>query len=265
MRSFQKSRRLAAWVVAFFLSPFCLPAAPLTWFPGPPMDWPVSGAATVVLAGYGNVLIGGDGLYSPYAEGLIATNSYWTPLPQALWGIYNAPGAMAGGGQITLYGGNNGTSASSAVIGYSPSDGATTLASLSVPRSNLGYAPDRSGNAYAIGGLDDTGQPLASAEVYNQDNNAWSSIASLPAARYDFPAVFDGTNQIYIFGGYTNAPSGMETADVLRYSVSAHTWTALAPMPVPVAGSTAALGGRRQNLCRRRCFRRGHHQCGSGL
>ena len=35
---------------------------------------------------------------------------------------------------------------------------------MSVARSDLGYAPDRSGNAYAIGGLDDNGQPLSSAE-----------------------------------------------------------------------------------------------------
>ena len=35
---------------------------------------------------------------------------------------------------------------------------------------------------------------------------------------------------------------GSETATVLRYSVSANTWTAMAPMPVAAAGSAAALG-----------------------
>ncbi len=220
----------------------CLCAAPLTWFPGPALDWPVSGAATVVSSGLGNVLIGGDALYSPYAEGLIATNIYWTPLTQPLYGIYNAPGAVANGGQIILYGGNNGASATSTVISYSPSDGASPLASMSVPRSYLGYAADRSGNAYAIGGLDDTGQPLSSAEVYNQDSGTWAAIASLPTALYDFPAVFDGSNYIYTFGGFTDTVSGTATTTALRYSVSANTWTALAPMPVAVAGSAAALG-----------------------
>ena len=219
-----------------------LSAAPLTWFPGPSLDWPVSGAATVVSPGLGNVLIGGDALYSPYAEGLIATNIYWTPLTQPLYGIYNAPGAAASGGQIILYGGNNGASSTSTTISYSPSDGATALASMSVPRSYLGYAPDRSGNAYAIGGLDDPGQPLASAESYNQDSGSWSSIARLPAALYDFPAVFNHTNYIYIFGGRTNTTSGTEIATVLRYSVGANTWTALAPMPIAVAVGAAALG-----------------------
>ena len=237
----QKSFLCLAVIAPLFVG-VRLGAAPLTWFPGPSLDWPVSGAATVVSPGLGNVLIGGDALYSPYAEGLIATNIYWTPLPQPLSGIYNAPGAVASGGQIILYGGNNGTSSTSTAISYSPSDAAQTLASMNVPRSYLGYAPDRSGNAYAIGGLDDSGQPLASAERYNPDLDTWASIASLPTALYDFPAVFDRTNYIYTFGGFTDTTSGTETATVLRYSVSANTWTAMTPMPVAVAGSAAALG-----------------------
>jgi len=53
-------------------------AAPLAWFPGPSLDTPFSGAATVVSSGLGNVLIGGDGYanyYYPltYPENLTAT------------------------------------------------------------------------------------------------------------------------------------------------------------------------------------------------
>src|SRR5437763_12081982 len=115
---------------------------------------------------------------------------------------------------IIFYGGTDGTTSSSAPIGYSPSgDSPLTLASMSVARSYLGYAPDLNGNAYAIGGLDGNGEPLASAERFNPDTGAagaWSAIASLPTARYNFPAVFDATNQIYIFGGRTNTTSGTE-------------------------------------------------------
>ncbi len=215
-----------------------LSAAPLTWFPGPVMDYPGSSAATVVMPGLGNVVFAGS---TAYPEGLVATNIYWTPLGQPFYGTI-APGAVASGGSIIVYGGNNGISSVNTVVNYSPSDGSSPLAAMSVPRSYLGYAPDRSGNAYAIGGLDDSGNPLASAEVYNQDANAWSAIASLPAARFDFPAVFDHTNYIYIFGGYTNTVSGVEISSVLRYSVSQNTWTELAPMLVATAGSAAAFG-----------------------
>ena len=217
----------------------CLCAAPLTWFPGPALDYPGSAAATVVVSSLGNVVIAGD---TAYPEGLLATNSYWTPLGQPFYGANIAPGAVANGGSIIVYGGNDGTSSVNTVVNYSPSDGSSTLASMSVPRSYLGYAPDRSGNAYAIGGLDDTGQPLASAERYSPDNNTWAAIAGLPTARYDFPAVFNRTNYIYIFGGLTDTTSGTESATVLRYSVSANTWTAMASMPVAVAGSAATLG-----------------------
>ena len=218
----------------------CLCAAPLTWFPGPALDYPGSAAATVVVSSLGNVVIAGDTAYPERSA--IATNSYWTPLGQPFYGANIAPGAVANGGSIIVYGGNDGTSSVNTVINYSPSDGSIHAGFHERARSYLGYAPDRSGNAYAIGGLDDSGQPLASAERYSPDNNTWAAIASLPTARYDFPAVFNRTNYIYIFGGLTDTTSGTETATVLRYSVSANTWTAMAPMPVAVAGSAATLG-----------------------
>jgi hypothetical protein len=217
-------------------------AAPLTWFPGPPLNTPVSGAATTVASDGSNLLIGGDGYYYSLPQSLAATNLYWTYLP-TLPSVRIAPGAVGNGDPITLYGGSDGTNATDTVIGYSPSgDGTLSLASMSVARAYLGYAPDAGGNAYAIGGLDDNGQPLSTAEYYSQDSTNWSPIASLPTALYDFPAVFDGTSHIYAFGGRTNTTTGTETATVLRYSVSANTWTAMAPMPIAVAGSAAALG-----------------------
>src|SRR6266404_1400568 len=222
-------------------------AAPLAWFPGPSLDPPMSGAATTVVSGLGNVLIGGDAYSSYYYPlthplSLAATNGFWTYLP-ALYSLNIASGAVANGGLIILFGGTDGTNSTSTVIGYDPTgDSPLALASMGVARSYLGYAPDASGNAYAIGGLDDLGQPLSSVERYNQDSDTWTAIAPLPAARYNFPAVFNRTNQIYIFGGRTNTTSGTETTTVLRYSVSANSWTAMAPMPIATAGSAAAFG-----------------------
>ncbi len=224
-----------------------LGAAPLAWFPGPALDPPMSGAATTLVPGLGNVLIGGDGFASysfqaTYPLSLAATNNSWNRLPP-LYSLNIAPGAVASGGIIIVYGGTDGTNATNAVLGYSPSgDPVLTLTPMSVARAYLGYAADTGGNAYALGGLDAGGHPLASAERYNPDADAWSAIASLPAPRYNFPAVSDGTNEIYVFGGSTNTQTGSETADVLRYSVSGNQWTAMAPMPVATAGSAAAWG-----------------------
>jgi hypothetical protein len=113
---------------------------------------------------------------------------------------------------------------------------------MRVARSFLGYAPDKNGNAYAFGGLDDSGNPLASAERYNSDRNTWTDIASLPTALYDFPAVFNRTNYIYVLGGLTDTASGIETATVWRYSVSGNSWSNMAPLSIAVAGSAATLG-----------------------
>jgi len=207
----------------------------------------VSGAASVTAAGLGNVVIGGTSYYSgeSYPEYLIATNLYWSGMPP-LHSVNIAPGAVSSGDIIIVYGGTAGTGSMNTVYGYSRSDDTPpTYAPMSVPRSYLGYAADRNGNAYAIGGLDDSGQPMASAERFNPDSGpsgAWSAIASLPASRYNFPAVFDRTNQIYIFGGYTNPAAGVEIVSVLRYSTSKNTWTNMASLPVAVAGGAAALG-----------------------
>ena len=235
--------RYAVLIIALWLSCLNSRAAPLTWFPGPSTDSPISGAATCISGG-NNLLIGGDSDFSfeSFPEELVVTNLFWTPLV-TMYGVQIACGAVPNGDYIVVYGGTDGSNSLSTVIGYSPSgDGQTNFASMSVPRSYLGYAPDGSGRAYAIGGLDDNSQALSSAERYDPDLNTWATIASLPTPHYSFPAVFDKGSHIYIFGGRTNSVSGTETATVLRYSVNSNTWTNMAPMPLATAGSAAALG-----------------------
>ena len=88
-----------------------LSAAPLQWFPGPAVDTPMSGAATVVSGG-NNFLTGGDAYANyffpvSYPISLAATNAYWT-----YWSPYYslniAPGAVVNDGNIVLYGGSDG-------------------------------------------------------------------------------------------------------------------------------------------------------------
>lgn len=218
-------------------------ASPVTWFPSPPLYWPLSSAATTVVPGLGNVVIGGDA--GAYPLSLAVTNTSWAPMPSfgAVGSAGIAGGAVNSGDFIIVYGGTDGTASTSATFGYSPSGDANQVyASMSVPRSYLGYAPDGSGYAYAIGGLDDTGLPLSSAERFNPDSSNWSPIASLPTPLFNFPAVFDGASSIYVFGGYTDVASGVESSGVFRYSIGNNTWTNVASLPVSVAASAAALG-----------------------
>jgi N-acetylneuraminic acid mutarotase len=239
---------LFRWSGRLATLPLCLgatvSAAPLTWFPGPRLNQAVSGAATTASSGLGNILIGGDYFYTSYTASLGATNSNWTPLP-TLYGVRIAGGAAGNGDPILVFGGTDGTTSQSTAAYYSPSaDAVSEAGSMSVARSYLGYASDHDGKAYAFGGLDDAGNVLSSAEVFSMEssNSSWSSIASLPSGRYNFPAASDGKGYIYVFGGGTNQTSGAEIASVLRYSVSGNSWTSVAPLPVAVAGSGAAFG-----------------------
>jgi len=56
--------RWVARIAPLFVAAGGVSAAPLTWFPGPSLYEPVSGAATTVVPGFGNVVIGGTSYYS---------------------------------------------------------------------------------------------------------------------------------------------------------------------------------------------------------
>jgi len=221
-------------------------AAPLTWFPGADLNEPRSSAAAVAAPGGSILVFGGSPLGS--TDVLVYGQNHAQPIPSTRVG----PGAVAlSSSQFFVYGGkqtNTATSVTSSVLSYNPVSSGTddpdvfTVAAMSARRYDMAYAADAAGYAYAIGGLGNNNTVLATVERYNSLSNRWASVASLPAGRYHFSAVFDGTDTIYTFGGRTNATLGTETATVLGYSVSGNAWSALASLPVATAGSAAIMG-----------------------
>jgi hypothetical protein len=211
------------------------------------LNQPASAAATTTAPGFGNLLLGGTAFDQgvSYPAYLIATNSYWSGFG-AVYSVNVGGGAAVIDGNVFIYGGTDGAVAQNTVTVFNlTGDTPPVWAPMPAPRAFFGYATDRNSDAYAIGGLDDNGQPVASVQRFIYSSGpagAWSSLSDLPTARLNFPAVFDRTNQIYIFGGCTNAAGGAEVDSVLRYSIPRNTWTNLASLPVAVAGSAAALG-----------------------
>src|SRR5262245_52430991 len=138
-----------SWILGASLS-----AAPLSWFPGPGLYTPMSGAAAVVNRG-NNIIVGGDAyeFYDypiTYPLSLAATNSYWISL-SPYYSLNIAPGAVVSDGIILIYGGTDGTNSQNATIAYDPTgDTVPALPNMHVARSYLGYAPDRNGIAYAF-------------------------------------------------------------------------------------------------------------------
>src|ERR1051326_3738135 len=105
-------KKLLAGSIWFWIIGSSLSGAPLTWFPGPSLYDPMSGAAAVVNRG-NNIIVGGDAyeFYDypiTYPLSLAATNTYWTSLPP-YYGLNIAPGAVVSAGIVLIYGGTDGT------------------------------------------------------------------------------------------------------------------------------------------------------------
>ena len=99
---------------------------------------------------------------------------------------------------------------------YTIGEGATALAPLPSPRGNLTLVS--TGDAlYAIGGVDPSGNVLATVTRYDIAQNAWTPVASLNTAREGaVAAVIDGT--IYVVGG--RDANGNVIATMERYLLS---------------------------------------------
>ncbi|PYI74707.1 MAG: hypothetical protein DMF01_09645, partial [Verrucomicrobia bacterium] len=98
------------------------------------------------------------------------------------------------------------------------------------------------GNIYTFGGLS-AGTPTTAAYKYTPATDTWIAIAPLPAARYWFTAVSDGT-YLYLLGGVNQ--NGIPTATLWRYDPATNTYdTSLPPYTIPTYWHAAAyLNGK---------------------
>jgi N-acetylneuraminic acid mutarotase len=98
------------------------------------------------------------------------------------------------------------------------------------------------GNIYTFGGLF-AGTPTTAAYKYTVATDSWSSIAALPAARYWFTAVGDGT-YVYLLGGLNE--NGLPRATLWRYDPATNTYdTSLPSYTIPTYfHASAYLNGK---------------------
>lgn len=208
----------------------------LTWSPGVNLPSARAGASAIETGGAILVVGGGTTTTNLLSSG----SSAWSAAAALDLPRYYA-GLASTGSQYLVYGGNTGGTALEEALTYDPYniDNVQDAAILHTPRTQFGYAGDGA-FPYAIGGLNG-GSVLATVERYNVATDSWSYTASLPQARFDFPAVDDGAGHIYTFGGATanNATSVSNT--VYRYTVATNTWQTMAAMPVATRDSAAVL------------------------
>jgi hypothetical protein len=225
-------------------------ASTLNWVAGSNLPNPCSNMAVIVDSGAGLMyLVGGNcptnSLIGFYSSTVAPAN--WSLLGVPLDTTRISPGAAMDpsvAGQQLVYGGSEGTNSPLNTVGsgslIDPNNNFNNVASMSVARAYEGYATD-GGNAYAIGGIDDQGNVLASMEYFNA-NGSWVHSTAMPAARWAFPAVDDGAGHIYVFGGGSTTSSASVSNTVYLYTVATKSWSTLTPMPVATRESAAALG-----------------------
>ena len=99
------------------------------------------------------------------------------------------------------------------------------------------------GLLYAIGGLNSASTALKSVVAFNPSTNAWSTKASMPAARQGFNAAAAIGSTIYVAGGKDAAGALKRT--LYAYNSSTNTWSAKANMPVASGcGGSAVISGK---------------------
>jgi N-acetylneuraminic acid mutarotase len=106
-------------------------------------------------------------------------------------------------------------------------------------------------NVYIFGGFQQSPTGATSltktVEVYNVDNNTWSTAAPLPTAMHHLN-VATVNGKIYVLGGITGVAGWQSVPNAYRYDPVANTWTALPAMPAGTGRGSAVVGVRGQNI-----------------
>ena len=97
------------------------------------------------------------------------------------------------------------------------------------------------GKIYVVAGKTSSGH-RSTAYAYDPATAAWTTIAPLPGAAVENPAVVAHQGSLYVFGGATAAFSGA-TTQAFRYDPGSDAWTALPALPAPRASATAQVVG----------------------
>lgn len=191
--------------------------------------------------------LGGDAQAGRTAvvEAYSPADNTWVPetsLPAARYALAAAAGFD---GRVYALGGiTPGVVAATVVYAYSPDKGNwTAVAPMPTGHTYFAAVTGLDGRIYAMGGrLGESGSPASAAvEAYNPATNTWTTLASLPTARYGLAAAVGPDGKIYALGGF--APSlGGYTNTVYIYDPVTNSW-ATGPSLSTARGYLAAATG----------------------
>jgi len=112
------------------------------------------------------------------------------------------------------------------------------------PRQEMGVAA-LDGRVYVVGGLDGSGQAVATVEAYDPGTDRWAQRASLPSPLHHVNVAAVG-GKLYVVGGLTGS-SFTASGTTLVYDPALDSWAPLTSMPSGTqrgASGVAVLDGR---------------------
>lgn len=218
----------------------------LVWSAGPALPSARGGAAAVEVNSAVVVAGGSTPGSSTSVVQSLPTSSSWGSETYGIDGTRVGPGFVSTSGGLLVYGGSEDRSITTPLnTAYMYSLYGTEgvpAPNMSAARMQFASATDANSQAYAIGGVDDSGLNLASVERFSALTGTWTTLASLPTSLSGAAAAFDGVNSIYVAGGSTTVNGTTGTSTLYRYNVSANSWTTLATLPITVRDAAIVFG-----------------------
>lgn len=223
----------------------------VVWSPGPSLPTARTDVSAFVGPDNAVVVVGGT---TTAVSKLNSTASTWTAGPDVDKALKSPGVVKASNGTVYLYGGLDGNKATEEGWTYDYYFGDNqNIGNLNTPRANFGAVIDSLDRAYAIGGLDDENNVLASVERYDAIADEWVEIDPLPAPKQNAAVAIDDSDHIFVFGGQSSTGIGSIVNTSFRYDVINGAWEPVAPMPIGTIDSAAVfaqngriyvLGGR---------------------
>lgn len=114
-----------------------------------------------------------------------------------------------------------------------------STATMQSARELHALVPLTGGKALSMGGVDGSGNILASAELFSSSNGKWKLSGSMASARELFPAIVFKNHKVLVSGGLSTG--GIVLAGAELYNPKTGTWSAAGSLTVPRFGHTATL------------------------
>ena len=189
-------------------------------------------------AGFFGLTLGGD---SHTLQLYFESNPGWSvpnpPIPDHYFAsVVNLPD-----GRIMLLGGTANSLPATDVRLYDPVAGSwSTIASMNTPRANFASVLLNDGTVLVEGGIDSSGTTLDTAEIYDSENDIWTTLSDhLNTARAYHTAVTLRNGKVLITGGDDSGGNEINSTEI--YDPTGETFLAGSPMTNARMGAETTL------------------------